>query len=215
MSLGMALMAGTQIMGAYGSYKSAGTIASTERKMAELQKEYNQKEIEEKYKRDFMGMAETYTEKRALMIKEAAGVASTLNTVTANAANVDNEFNSFRSDSLSKLDSDFISNLNEITSEQIFNMRELSETRINSELNNDLQLNNMMTNISSKQLQSESNAVNKALMGAYNSASQLMKYSQDKRTDSEAKTSGAEQGALSSFGESFKNMFSGLGGFLG
>lgn len=182
MSLFLALTSGINIASNLGSYSGSEKIAKEQEKLARIQSEYNKNQIKEQYKRNFSALMEEYTEKRSAFVRNATVAISEINARTANRANVDNEFDSYRIDSLNELDSKFLSNLNEITEEQVFNMRELEESRINSELNNSIQLNNTLGNINSQMVQAKNNAVTKSIMSAANIGYELLNSFETRRT---------------------------------
>lgn len=183
MSIALALAAGIGLVSSFETYSEAGKVAKEQEKLARIQSEYNKKQIKESYKRNFASMMEEYAEKRSAFVRNATSASSQLNAMTANRANVDNEFDSYRADALNELDSKFLSSLNEITEEQVFNMRELEESRINSELNNSIQLNNTLGNINSQMLQARNNAVSKAIMNTANMGNELLNSFETRRTN--------------------------------
>lgn len=208
-----ALMAGSQILGGIGAGKQAGKIAKEQSKIAEINYEYNKKEIAEGFKRNLSGLMENYTEKRSVMIKEATSAASQLNAATANKTNVDNEFNSFRTDAANKLDSEFMSNLNNVIEEQAFAIGEMSRGRVAADLNNQNEYSNMLGNISSAKLQNEQQANNQILKGSLNMASGYIDYMGKKRKKEDVVQQG-EESIFSSVGDKFQSLITGMGGLF-
>ncbi|MGL5712095.1 MAG: hypothetical protein ACRCX2_03680 [Paraclostridium sp.] len=201
-----AIMAGTQILGGIGAGKSAGKIAKHQEKIATLDYEYNKKEISEGFKRNFSAMMEGYTEKRAAVVKEATAATSQLNAATSHKTNVDNEFNSFRIDAANTLDSEFITNLNELIEEQTFAINEMSRQRIATDLENQNSYSSMLGNINSAKLKNQQEASNQILKGALGFGDAYVDYTGKKRTGGE--------GEEFSFTDKFQSLITGMGGLF-
>lgn len=206
MAIMMGIMGGQQILSGIGSSSAASGIAKEQRKMAELTYQYNKKEIERAFEQNISNMFEGYTEKRYTMVKQATQASSTLNTITANKANVDTEFNSYRVDSINKLDQDFISNINQIAEEQIFNAGELTSDRIASDLANAGQNQALLDRTNQAEAWQKQNAMGQVVSGAFKSASAGMEYYQKNYS-----SLGTEAGTKSAVDVTSSNEIAGFG----
>lgn len=164
----------SKILNGIGIIRQSSKIAKYQEKLLNIEKEYNLEKSKTKYQRDFISMTEQYVEQRNKLIKEATTTTSTLNNITATKNNVDKEFNSTRHDSLSALDTEFMQNINKINSEQIFNMRELSEMRNTYDYNLKTNYNNMLSKINSQKNQSQMYGTGQIVSGSIGIAKTLM-----------------------------------------
>ena len=199
-------------LNAYNNKKATKYIARENRKIAEMQFEYNKKEISRAFRTNLKSILREQSNERAEAIKEADEILSQINMSTGNNANVDSE--SFEHDIKDKTSKDIADNMAVMLDTHKLSLDELINTKVAQTYNLGLNYENVISNINNREIalknkytEDMANGIIKAFTG-FEKAYTNTKGSGDTTEDTESENS---SGSDSLFKKAVKNFNFNLG----
>lgn len=192
----MAIQGASAITGGIGSHKAAGA----QKKIAKLQHEYNQKEIDRAFEKNLMFTMSNYATQRSELVSEASKVAGELRLSMTIDNGTDKEMNSYRDDVITKLDSELDGNMKSLITEQAHTIGELSSERAMQKYQSAMSLSYAMSGANAQKQQANQQILGGAMAIGMAGADKFMGGTADAKA---ALASGGTTGtSLNSFGYS-------------
>ena len=166
LEIAMGISAGSSILQGISGSKGAKHIARAERDIANMQYEYNKKEVNRAFKQNLESLMKDYANQRLNAVTEAETMLANININTGNKSNVEKE--SFEHDIKDKASKEIADNMIFMLDTQKLALDELVNTKIAQTYNLGLNYSNALSSINNREI---------ALKEKYNSqmASGLMK----------------------------------------
>lgn len=154
---------GASVLQGIGQARGAKHIARAERDIANMQYEYNKKEINRTFKENLEMNLKDQATQRLDALQKAKSVFANVNLSTGNNKNVESE--SIEHDLKSKTKNDLESNMQELVRDQFLNIRELVNTKVSQTYNVDLNYMSAMRRINNAEIKAIGNATSSILGG--------------------------------------------------
>ena len=137
-----AALAAPEFLSGVGKMVSAGDIGREKKKLLQVKADYNKKQIEKAYAKNYAKQMSSYASSLNNILNQKDVAESNINVASINVGDIDIQGSSFRTTSLSKLNEEYYSSMNNL-SDNIYNQSiDLIEDKSKQIIDTNLQLYN-------------------------------------------------------------------------